>query len=197
MKKQLTKIQLDTLNYIQKFFKEKEYTPTLADIANYFKITIRASFDRVGALIKKGYLEREKGARTLRIVSKDFRDDNFIPLLGKISAGLPIEAPENIESFIPIKKEFFPKGEYFALNVKGDSMINAGVFDGDILIVKKQNFAQNKDIVVAMLDGETTVKRIFFEHNIVVLQPENPEYEKIIRKYVVILGKVIGLIRRY
>ncbi|MCD6360958.1 MAG: repressor LexA, partial [Armatimonadetes bacterium] len=122
---------------------------------------------------------------------------NFIPLLGQISAGVPLESPENIEYYLPFDQDFFPKGEYFALTVHGDSMIGAGIYEGDILIVKKQNYAKNKDIIVAMLDGETTVKRVLFERDMVILKPENDKYPLIRRKYVAILGKVMALIRRF
>ena len=194
---QLTKIQRDTLDFIIKFYRKKSYTPTLTEIAKNFGISIRAAYDRVSALIRKGYIEREKGARTIKILELDLDSESHIPLLGKISAGIPLMAEENIETYIPIRKEYFPAGEYFSLKVIGDSMINAGIIEGDILVVRQQNYAQNGEIVVAMFEGETTVKRIFFENKMVVLQPENPEYERMIKRYVSILGKVEGLIRRY
>ncbi|MCK5223841.1 repressor LexA [Candidatus Calescamantes bacterium] len=194
---QLTKIQRDTLDFIIKFYRKKSYTPTLTEIAKNFGISIRAAYDRVNALIRKGYIEREKGARTIKILELDLDSESHIPLLGKISAGIPLMAEENIETYIPIRKEYFPAGEYFSLKVIGDSMINAGIIEGDILVVRQQNYAQNGEIVVAMFEGETTVKRIFFENKMVVLQPENPEYERMIKRYVSILGKVEGLIRRY
>ncbi len=194
---QLTKIQRDTLDFIIKFYRKKSYTPTLAEIAKHFSISIRAAYDRVNALIRKGYIEREKGARTIKILELDLDSESHIPLLGKISAGIPLMAEENIETYIPIRKEYFPAGEYFSLKVIGDSMINAGIIEGDILVVRQQNYAQNGEIVVAMFEGETTVKRIFFENKMVILQPENPEYERMIKRYVSILGKVEGLIRRY
>ena len=194
---QLTKIQRDTLDFIIEFYRRKSYTPTLAEIAKHFSISIRAAYDRVNALIRKGYIEREKGARTIKILELDLDSESHIPLLGKISAGIPLMAEENIETYIPIRKEYFPAGEYFSLKVIGDSMINAGIIEGDILVVRQQNYAQNGEIVVAMFEGETTVKRIFFENKMVVLQPENPKYERMIKRYVSILGKVEGLIRRY
>ena len=194
---QLTKIQRDTLDFIIAFYRKKSYTPTLTEIAKNFGISIRAAYDRVNALIRKGYIEREKGARTIKILELDLDSESHIPLLGKISAGIPLMAEENIETYIPIRKEYFPAGEYFSLKVIGDSMINAGIIEGDILVVRQQNYAQNGEIVVAMFEGETTVKRIFFENKMVVLQPENPEYERMIKRYVSILGKVEGLIRRY
>ncbi len=193
----ITEKQKETLDFIIEYYKEKGYTPTLKDISDKFHISIRASFDRVGALIKKHYIKRDKGARTLVIKKEYISADAFIPLLGEISAGIPLESPENIDYYLPFDQSFFPDGDYFALNVKGDSMIGAGIMPKDILIIKKQSYARNKDIIVAMLDGETTVKRVFFENSMVILKPENDKYDIIRKKYIGILGKVVALLRRF
>ncbi|MCD6579595.1 repressor LexA [bacterium] len=193
----ITEKQKSTLDFIIDYYKSKGYTPTLKEISNNFNISIRAAFDRVGALIRKNYITRNRGARTL-VIRKEFIDDGaFIPLIGEISAGLPLESPENIDYYLPFDQSFFPEGDYFALNVKGDSMLGAGILPNDIVIIKKQNFARNKDIIVAMLEGETTVKRVFFEDQMVILKPENDKYPIIRRKYINILGCVVALLRRF
>ena len=123
-----------------------------------------------------------------------------VPLVGKATAGLPITAVENIEEFLSFTPGFFCKdGETcFALNVKGDSMINAGIFDGDIVVVRQQSIAENGDIIVALINGEdTTIKRFYKEECRVRLQPENEAYAPMYFSDVAILGKVVGSIRKF
>jgi repressor LexA len=120
-----------------------------------------------------------------------------VPLVGRVTAGQPILAEENIQGVFPLPKEMVPESEVFMLKVQGNSMIEAGIFDGDYVIVKVSNTAENGDIVVALLGDEATVKRFFKESDHIRLQPENRYMEPIIVKDVKILGKVIGLFRRF
>ncbi len=120
-----------------------------------------------------------------------------VPILGKITAGEPILAVENVEDVFPLPLEFVREDNSYILRVQGDSMIGAGIFDGDYIVVRQQNTAQNGEIVVAMLeDDEATVKRFFKEADHIRLQPENPRLNPILTKEVSILGKVTGLLRR-
>lgn len=120
-----------------------------------------------------------------------------MPLIGKITAGAPILAVENIEDTFPIPVRFLHNSTSFMLKVKGESMLNAGILDGDYIIVKQQSTANNGDIVVALIEDEATVKTFYKEKDHYRLQPENPDYEPIILKELIILGKVIGLFRNY
>ena len=131
-------------------------------------------------------------------------DDNFnltrrevvnVPLVGKVAAGEPLLAIENVVSYFPIPAEYMPNQELFMLTVKGDSMINAGIFNGDNIIVSKQNDAHNGEIIVALVDDSATVKRFYKEDGHIRLQPENDTMEPIIVPDCEILGKVIGLVR--
>ena len=118
-----------------------------------------------------------------------------VPLIGSVAAGQPILAEENIENYFPIPVEFLPNESIFMLRVKGESMINAGIFDGDQVLVKQQNTARNGEIVVALLEDSATVKRFYKENGYYRLQPENDAMEPILTDHVEILGTVIGLIR--
>ena len=149
-------------------------------------------------LEKKGYIKRDpQKPRAIEIMNvianKDLID---VPLIGKVTAGEPILAQENIESVFPLPKEMLPDAEVFMLSVKGDSMINAGIFSGDYVLVQSTNTAENGDIVVALLDDEATIKRFYKETDYIRLQPENPSMAPIIVKDLKILGKVVGLFRR-
>jgi len=119
-----------------------------------------------------------------------------VPILGKVTAGAPILAVENIEGYFPLPEDFARNKEIFMLAVSGDSMINAGILDGDYVIVQKQNIAKNGDIVVALIEDEATVKTFYSDKNGVRLQPQNDAYEPIIAKNVEVLGKVTGIFRK-
>jgi repressor LexA len=121
----------------------------------------------------------------------------FAPLVGRITAGQPVLAEENLEGYFPLPAEIAPGGSCFVLRVEGDSMIGAGIFDGDYVIVRQQQTAENGDIVAALLGDEATVKRFYRENGTIRLQPENENYEPIISREVQILGKVVGLFRRF
>jgi len=201
MKKQLTKKQEEILEFIKKRIKEKGYPPAVREICEATGLkstsTVHGHLTR---LEKKGYIRRDPSKpRAIEIVDDDFyvhRNVIQLPLVGKVTAGEPILAVENIEDTITLPYDLVGTEDAFLLRVKGDSMIDAGIFDNDIIIVRRQNVAENGDIVVALIDDEATVKRFFKESDHIRLQPENKAMEPIIVKDVKILGKVIGLIRR-
>ena len=120
-----------------------------------------------------------------------------VPVVGRVTAGVPILANENIEEYIAIPNVLLGDGEHYILGVRGDSMINAGILDGDYVVIKKQQIANNGDIVVAMIDDEATVKRFYRESGHIRLQPENPDMQPILCKQVTILGKVVSLYRLF
>lgn len=144
----------------------------------------------------RGLIEREKGCNRCIKVSKT-EPTAQIPLLGKVTAGLPILAVEEVEAYIPVSEEIRRGRELFALRVVGESMINAGILDGDIVVVHKTNVAENGSIVVALIEEEATVKRFFKEEGHFRLQPENDAFEPIITEKLLILGTVVSLIRYY
>jgi repressor LexA len=155
----------------------------------------------INALVQKGYLEKDSSARALRIIHPDYqpKDPNNveIPLIGRVAAGSPILSEQNVERYIPVPRALIKtEGRYFALKVRGDSMINAGIHEDDLLVVNSTNRAKNKDIVVALIDDEVTVKRLILEGEQPYLKAENPSYQDIYPQGEwSIQGKVVGLIR--
>lgn len=144
----------------------------------------------------EGYIDRRSGLnRAIRLPGESV---TRVPLLGKVTAGMPILAVEEVEDYVPFSGgNQYPAGELFALRVSGTSMINAGILDRDVVIVRRTNTAQNGDVVVALIGDEATVKRIYMESDHIRLQPENPEFEPIIVKEAIVLGKVISLVRYF
>lgn len=143
----------------------------------------------------EGYINRQSGLnRAIRLPGENVAR---VPLLGKVTAGMPILAVEEVEEYVPYSGGGYNPGELFALRVSGTSMIKAGIYDKDVVIVKKTPLAENGDIVVALIGDEATVKRIFVEKDHIRLQPENDEFEPIIVKEVVVLGKVVSLLRYF
>lgn len=201
----LTKRQNDALNYIKSYIVSHGYPPTVREIGTALDVsspaTIQAHLD---CLASKGYI-RKDGAKNRAIellVDNEFNNSNDnvieVPLLGKITAGNPIEAIENPGEYFPLPSYLIPKDkEIFTLNVSGESMINAGILDGDIVIVERRNTARNGEIIVAMTDeNEVTLKTFYKENNYIRLQPENDTMAPIILPNVSILGKAIGLYRK-
>jgi repressor LexA len=146
-------------------------------------------------LENEGYINRQSGLnRAIRLPGENVAR---VPLLGKVTAGVPILAVEEVEEYVPYSGGGYNAGDLFALRVSGTSMINAGILDKDIVIVKKTPIADNGDIVVALIGDEATVKRIFVEKDHIRLQPENDAFEPILVKEVVVLGKVVSLLRNF
>jgi len=200
----LTKKQEEIMTQIKKFIAEKGYAPTIRELCNLCNLSSTATmFVHLKNLSTKGYItQTESKFRTIELNVPNEFDKNqdsivSIPLLGKVAAGNPIEAIENPDEYFSLPKELVPKNnEVFALKVSGESMINAGIFDGDIVIVQREKNANNGEIVVAMTDeNEVTLKRFYKEKNYIRLQPENDTMDPIILNNVSILGKAIGLYR--
>ena len=201
----LTNKQEIILTNIKKFMAEKGYAPTIRELCKICNLNSTATmFVHLKNLTKRGYINQtENKFRTIELnVPNEYaiKDEEVVsvPLLGKVAAGNPIEAIENPNEYFSLPKEFVPKNhEVFTLEVNGESMINVGIFDGDIVIVKKQSNANNGEIVVAMTDeNEVTLKRFYKENGHIRLQPENDFLEPIILNNVTILGKAIGLYRK-
>jgi len=204
----LTKRQKEVLEYVRAQT-EKGVSPTVREIAEHFGFASHTSSEKhLKALEKKGVIRRRKGlARTIELVSSEYATERnvptgTVPILGEITAGGPILAQENFQGFLSLNECFGDIANLFALQVKGDSMINAGIGTGDFVIVRLQNTVANGDIAVAYLgqDYETTIKRFFFEGSRIRLQPENESYKPIfISKDDTdfrIGGKAIGVVKR-
>ena len=209
MKNELTDRQHEILNFIHEFRDENGYPPTLREIGRRFSISSTFGVKRhLDALVKKGYLNIESNAsRGISIIKDDpqgfeeERNDIYrkVPIIGRVAAGSPIMAIENIEGSVVIDSAFMKKSQdCFALKVKGDSMVNAGIFENDLVIVTPRTDAANGDIVVAMLEDEVTVKTFEKKNNQVRLLPQNDNYQPIEvdkSKDFKIVGKVTGVVR--
>jgi repressor LexA len=207
--KELTERQRQVLDFIRSFGERHGVPPTVREIGEEFRFTARAAFDHLRALERKGMLERrvtgKRASRTLVLpAQKGARrgEPSGIPVMGRIAAGTPITAVENQEDTLPLRPDWLPTGgsDVFALRVQGDSMIDAHIMSGDLVVVRKQETAGSGDIVAALLDGEATVKRFAREGGTVVLRPEHPTMKPIVvepgRGDFRILGKVVGLVRQ-
>ncbi|MCK9222044.1 MAG: transcriptional repressor LexA [Limnochordia bacterium] len=199
----LTVRQREILEIIKQHVEANGYPPSVREIAS--SVGLKSTSTVHGHLVKleqKGYLRRDPSKpRALEITDKAGsvpRDVVSVPIVGNVTAGEPILATENIEEHFALPKDFIRTEEnVFMLRVQGSSMIGAGILDNDFVLVKQQNAAYNGDIVVAMLDDEVTVKRFYRETDTIRLQPENPSMEPIYSSSVAVLGKVIGVLRRF
>lgn len=193
--------QQEILDYIKSEIINKGYPPTVRDICNAVNLKSTSSVhSHLETLEREGYIVRDKTKpRAIEIVDESFnltrREIVNIPVVGRVAAGEPILAVQNIESYFPIPAEFLKNKVTFMLNVKGESMINAGIFDGDSILVEECNTADNGDMVVALVDDSATVKTFYKENGHIRLQPENDSMEPIIVNDCKIIGKVIGLFR--
>lgn len=193
--------QKEILEYIKAQIITKGYPPAVREICEAVKLKSTSSVhSHLETLEKNGYIRRDPTKpRAIEIVDDGFnisrRDLVNIPIVGVVTAGQPILAVENIEGYFPMPAEDIPNAETFMLRVKGESMINAGIFDGDKILVEKTATAENGDIVVALIDDSVTVKTFYKEKDHFRLQPENDTMDPIIVEELSILGKVIGLFR--
>lgn len=190
--------QMQIFNFIKGFIDETGTPPSVREIGKAIGLNSPSSVQyHIDTLIDAGYLEKGNAnqKRTLRIAKKG-KTAYHVPLIGTVTAGKPILAVESIEDYIPVSLGSSKK-ELFALRVRGDSMINAAICNGDIVIVERTPIAENGDIIVALIDDEATVKRFFKEDGHFRLQPENDNYEPIIVDELIILGKITALIRNY
>ena len=194
----ISKIQQQIFNYIKDAIDETGTPPSVREIGKAMDLKSTSTVQyHINALINAGYIEKGDAnqKRTLRVAKKGI-NTSHVPLIGTVRAGNPILAVESIEDYIPVPVNSRGK-ELFALRVKGDSMINASIEEGDIVIVERTPTAENGDIVVALIEDEATVKRFFKENGHFRLQPENDNYEPIIVDELLILGRVTALIRNY
>lgn len=198
----LTTRQRAIYEFILKTIREKGFAPSIQEIGGRFKIaSTNGVSDHLKALEKKGYIRRV-GKRALEVVNAlgqpVITATRDVPLLGKIAAGKPLLSEENFAGYVTIPEDM-ASGKTFALKVKGDSMINAGILDGDQVIVKQQGSAENGEIVCAMIDGEATLKRFFEKDGVVTLRAENEKYAPITltEGEFRIVGRVVGLLRKF
>lgn len=197
----ITDKQREILEYIKEMILKKGYPPAVRDICEAVHLKSTSSVhSHLESLEKNGYIRRDPTKpRTIEILDDDFaltrRELVNVPVIGTVAAGVPILAEQNIEDYLPIPAEILPNKEVFMLKVKGNSMIEAGIYNGDKVIVAKQPNAENGDKVVALVDDSATVKTFYKENGHFRLQPENSSMDPIILDQVEILGKVIGLFR--
>ena len=212
MRPPLTARQREILEFVRQFMVKAGYPPTVREIGAHFGFVPRSVFDHLKALERKGYLRRDAAkSRSLQILdgtshsSPSASDRTLVPyrelpILGRVAAGEPLWSEQNLEGTSVVPRDWVNGDEAFLLKVQGESMIGAHILPGDQALVRRQSTADNGDIVVAMLNDEATIKRIFFKPDTIVLQPENPAMPPIhVRKgekSFQILGKVVGIQRR-
>ena len=200
-KGKITDKQREILEYIRDTILAKGYPPAVREICEAVHLKSTSSVhSHLETLEKNGYIRRDPTKpRTIEILDDDFaltrREMVNVPVIGTVAAGMPILAEENIEDYMPIPVEMLPNKEVFMLKVKGESMIEAGIFNNDKVIVAKQDTARNGEMVVALVEDSATVKTFYKENGHIRLQPENASMDPIIVDDVQILGKVIGLFR--
>jgi len=200
-KGKITDKQKEILEYIRDTILAKGYPPAVREICEAVHLKSTSSVhSHLETLEKNGYIRRDPTKpRTIEILDDDFaltrREMVNVPVIGTVAAGMPILAEENIEDYMPIPVEMLPNKEVFMLKVKGESMIDAGIFHNDKVIVAKQETARNGEMVVALVEDSATVKTFYKENGHIRLQPENASMDPIIVDDVQILGKVIGLFR--
>lgn len=198
----ITAKQQEILDYIKEEILQRGYPPAVREICEAVHLKSTSSVhSHLETLEKNGYIRRDPTKpRAIEILDDAFNscrcDVISIPVVGRVAAGEPLLAVENVESYFPLPTHDLPNKELFMLIVKGDSMINMGILDGDQIVVERQNTASNGDVVVALLEDSVTVKRFYKENGHYRLQPENDYLEPIITDHVEILGKVVSLYRR-
>ncbi len=197
----ISKKQTEILEYIKSQILNKGYPPSVRDICEAVDLKSTSSVhSHLETLEKNGYIRRDPTKpRAIEIIDDNFnlvrREVVNVPIVGKVAAGQPILAVENVESYFPIPMEFMPNEQCFMLKVQGESMINAGIFDGDTLLVEQCHATHNGDMVVALVDDSATVKTFYREADHIRLQPENDTMEPILVPDCQILGKVFGVFR--
>ena len=193
--------QQEILEYIKSQILDRGFPPAVRDICEAVHLKSTSSVhSHLETLEKNGYIRRDPTKpRAIEILDDSFnfmrREMVNVPIVGRVAAGEPILAQQNIESYFPIPMEFMPNSQTFLLTVKGESMINAGILDGDMVLVEQRQTAHNGEMVVALIDDGATVKTFYKEEGVIRLQPENDAMDPIIVQDVQILGKVIGVFR--
>jgi len=202
--KGITDRQKEVLTFISSFTEENGFPPTVREISEHFQISIRAVQDHIIALQKKGYLSQsQKRSRSIRVLS-DVREKEQapfigkVPLLGTVAAGKPLLCEENLDGYVNLTEPFVRPGKnYFALRVRGQSMINAGILEGDLAVIEQSEIAADGQIIVAVIDDAITLKRYYKESDRIRLQPENPDFPAIYCKDVRIVGILSNIVRTY
>jgi len=198
----MTERQKMIYSFIKNSIDSTGFPPTIREIGENFGITVKGAYDHLKAIEKKGYLTCTQN-KSRAIVINDSEESGTtgesmrIPIYGAIAAGAPILANDNIEDYLAVPSHSFGSGNYFALRVKGDSMIDEGILDGDIAVIRKQETANNGEIVAALIDEEATLKRFKREGNLIKLIPANSNYREIIPDNCAILGRLAGIFRVY
>ena len=193
--------QQEILDFLKNTILSTGYPPTVREICEAVHLKSTSSvFQHLEKLEKNGYIKRDESKpRAIEIIDDNYnmlrRETVSVPMVGRVAAGQPLLAVQNVESYFPIPAEYMPNAQSFMLRVKGDSMINIGIFDGDTIIVQQQKTAKNGDIVVALVEDSATVKTFYKEDGHIRLQPENDNMEPIIVDDCLILGKVFGVMR--
>ena len=197
MKKSKEEIQALIIAFIKERIDTVGYPPSVREICKAIGFKSTSSVHaHLKALEKEGLLRRDT-AKPRAIELRDTPKGRAVPLVGKVTAGQPILAQQNVEEEIILPISIADSGDLFALRIEGESMIEAGILSGDIVIVREQASAENGDIVVAMIDDEATVKRIYYESECVRLQPENSAFQPIYTREVTVLGRIVALLREY
>ncbi|MBS4031275.1 MAG: transcriptional repressor LexA [Clostridiales bacterium] len=199
----LTPRQMQILEFIRREVKNKNYPPSVREIGEAVGLSSSSTVHaHLAKLESKGYIRRDPSKpRAIELLNEEIPaafipDIVSVPMVGHVTAGEPILAEQNIEDYFPLPKSMIHNDTVFLLRVHGDSMVKAGIVDGDFVIVRQQSTANNAEIVVAMLDGEATVKRFYKERSQIRLQPENDFYEPIYSPDISVIGKVIGVFRQ-
>jgi repressor LexA len=209
-REKLTSTQAEVLVFVKDYLSKNGYPPTLREIASHFKLAgPKAPQKTLNILERKGYLRRAPGSsRAIEILNGHRRRGSHsrgetlsLPIVGTVRAGEPVLAVENIEGYVNLDRSLVSSEDVFLLRVQGDSMIEAHIQDGDFALVKPQAHAENGEIVVALVDDEATIKRVFQRRDLIRLEPANPTMEPIVvkkgEKRVTIVGKVIGIFRKF
>ena len=202
--REITARQKEVLNYIADYTEQNGYPPTVREISNNFSISLRAVQDHITALQKKGFLtQAQNRSRSIRVLSDERNRTSSlfvgkVPLLGTVAAGKPLLSEENLDGYVNLTEPFVRPGKsYFALRVRGESMINAGILDGDLAVVEQANSAVDGQIIVAVIDDAITLKRYYKESERIRLQPENPTMQPIFCTDVRIVGILSNIVRTY
>lgn len=202
MGNELTARQRELFDFLKEFFRERGFPPTLREMASHFGLKgPRGPQKTLNILERKGYIRKIPGeSRAIEILGFSSSYIISIPIVGRVRAGEPILAIENIEGYFNLDRSFASSKDVFLLRVQGDSMIDAHIQDGDFALVKPQSNAENGEIVVALIEDEATIKRIFTERDLIRLEPANPHMEPIVikkgEKKVSLVGKVVGIFRK-
>lgn len=198
--KEMTKKQQEVYKFICGRIKQQGYPPTVREIGTNFDISVKGAYDHLKAIERKGFIRcsssKSRAIEILDRIPMISRDMVRVPLLGTTTAGLPMLAEQNIEEEYYLPQSLLGEEDLFALRVKGDSMIDAGINDGDLALIRMQSWAENGSIVVVLIEDEATIKQFFQEQDHIRLQPANDAYQPIITGQAEILGKVVWVFRK-